>query len=162
MVAGNDSVAANTAEVAKENFTRLGFNVRLRVVSPEVMYTKFCNVPAANVDICPNVSWILDFADGQTMLDPTFNGKNILPQNNSNWSQLDVPKINAAMGQAELLTDPEERASAWATIDKLVTAYAPGILYVWDKTPVIKSSNVHAAASASNGGFLDYTFTRLK
>ena len=45
----------------------------------------------------------------QTMLDPTFNGKNILEQGNSNWSELDDPTINKAMDKAELLPK-EERA----------------------------------------------------
>ena len=60
--------------------------------------------------ICPNVSWGKDFADPQTILGPTFDGDNIIPQWNSNWPELDVPEINQAMDDAALLTDPEERA----------------------------------------------------
>ena len=52
------------------------------------MYTRFCNSPSANVAICPNVSWGKDFGDAQTILDPTFNGKNIVQQGNSNWPEL--------------------------------------------------------------------------
>ena len=48
------------------------------------MYTRFCSIPNANVAICPSVGWGKDFADAQTMLDPTFNGENILPQANNN------------------------------------------------------------------------------
>ena len=91
----------------------MGFKVRLRLVTQDAMYTRFCNSPPANVAICPNVSWGKDFADAQTMLDPTFNGKNIVQQGNSNWPELNDPKINAAMDKAELLTDPKERADAW-------------------------------------------------
>ena len=53
----------------------------------------------ADIDVCPNVGWFKDFSDPQTMLSPTFDGKNILPQNNSNMSVLDVPEINAAHDQ---------------------------------------------------------------
>ena len=35
------------------------------------------------------------------MLDPTFNGANILPENNSNWPQLNDPAINTAIDKAE-------------------------------------------------------------
>ena len=44
-------------------------------VAQSTMYTKFCNVPKANVAVCPNVGWLKDFADRQTILDPTFNGE---------------------------------------------------------------------------------------
>ena len=80
MVGTTEGVAQKTAEVAKENFEQLGFKVRLRLVTQDAMYTKFCNVPTADVAICPNVSWGKDFGDAQTILDPTFNGDNIIPQ----------------------------------------------------------------------------------
>jgi peptide/nickel transport system substrate-binding protein len=114
------------------------------------MYTKFCNVPKANVAICPNVGWLKDFADPQTYLDPTFNGENILPANNSNWSQLDDKQINADMNAAELLTDPDERAQAWADIDKKITDLAPAINWLWDKTPNIRSENVNGVIDEDN------------
>ena len=53
--------------------------------------TKYCGFPAAAVAVCPNVGWTRDFADGQTYLDPTFNGENIHPVGNANVSQLDDP-----------------------------------------------------------------------
>jgi peptide/nickel transport system substrate-binding protein len=150
MVSDNEGVGAKTAEVAKEQFEKFGFKIRLRQVTHEAMYTKFCNVPKANVAICPNVGWLKDFADPQTYLDPTFNGENILPQNNSNWSQLDDKKINADMNAAELLTDPDERAQAWADIDKEITDLAPAINWLWDKTPNIRSENVNGVIDEDN------------
>ena len=32
--------------------------------------------------VCPTTGWAKDFNDGQTILDPTFNGKNIVPSGN--------------------------------------------------------------------------------
>ena len=80
--------------------------MNLNAVIRSTMYSKFCGVPKAKVAVCPSVGWLKDFADAQTVLDPTFNGKNILPSNNSNWPQLNDPKINAAMDQAETILDP--------------------------------------------------------
>ena len=151
MIADNEGVGAKTAEVAKEQFERLGFKVNMRQVTHESMYTKFCGIPKQNVAICPNVGWLKDFADPQTYLDPTFNGANILPANNNNWSQLDVPEINKAMEEAEMLTDPAERAQAWADIDKMITDEAPAINWLWDKTPNIRSENVNAVIDEDNG-----------
>jgi peptide/nickel transport system substrate-binding protein len=150
MVGDNEGVGAKTAEVAKEQFERLGFKIRLRQVTHEAMYTKFCNVPRAEVPICPNVGWLKDFADPQTYLDPTFNGENILPANNSNWSQLDNKQLNEEMNAAKLLTDPEERAQAWAEIDKKITDLAPAVNWLWDKTPNIRSENVVGVVDEDN------------
>jgi peptide/nickel transport system substrate-binding protein len=161
MVGTAEGVAQKAAEVAKQNFEDLGFQVTLRLVTQDAMYTKFCNVPKAAVAICPNYGWLKDFADGQTFLDPTFNGKNILPANNSNISQLNDPKINQAMRDAEVLTDPEERAKAWGAIDKLITAQAPVIPWNWDKQPVIRSADVNGVVNEFNAQW-DLSFTSVK
>jgi peptide/nickel transport system substrate-binding protein len=158
MVADTEGVGAKTAEVAKEEFARFGFKVRLRQVEHAAMYTKFCNVPSADVAICPNVGWLKDFADPQTYLDPTFNGENILKQNNSNWSEIDDKALNKEMNTAKLLTDPAERAQAWADIDKKITGLAPAINWIWDKSENIESSNVNGVIDKDNALFsLSYT-----
>jgi peptide/nickel transport system substrate-binding protein len=160
MVGSNAGVAAKTAEVAKEQLEKMGFNIQMRLVQQQTMYTRYCNTPSAKVAICPNVGWLKDFADGQTMLDPTFNGKNILEQGNSNWAQLNDPTINKAMDDAELLPK-EERAAAWANIDKMVTAQAPVVSWIWDKQPLIQSANVNGVASISNAQW-ELAWTSLK
>jgi peptide/nickel transport system substrate-binding protein len=125
------------------------------------MYTKFCNVPKANVAICPNVGWLKDFSDAQTYLDPTFNGKNIIPTGNSNWPQLNDPTINKMMDNAETISDPQQRAQAWAEIDKKLTDIVPVVPWFWDKDPLIHSKNVNAVANAFNAQW-DLSFTSIK
>jgi len=149
MVGDNTGVGAKTAQVASEQLKNMGFNIVLRQVQHQTMYTKYCNSPAAKVAICPNVGWLKDFSDPQTILDPTFNGKNILAQGNSNWSQLDVPAVNKAMDKAELLPK-EQRAQAWADIDKMIMEQAPAVVWIWDNDVLIESSNVNGVASVSN------------
>ena len=161
MIGTSEGVAQNAAEIAKENFERLGFDVRLRLVTQDAMLTKFCSVPSANVAICPNVSWGKDFGDPQTILDPTFNGDNIIPQLNSNWPELDVPEINAAMDEAALLTDPEERARAWARIDRMITEQAPVVSWLWDRQPLLRSADVNGVASEFNAQW-DLAWTSLR
>jgi peptide/nickel transport system substrate-binding protein len=161
MVGTSEGVAQKAAEVAKENFEKMGFKIRLRLVTQDAMYTKFCNSPPAKVAICPNVGWLKDFADPQTYLDPTFNGENILQTGNSNWPQLNDKALNAEMDKAKLLTDPEERAKAWGEIDKKLSELAPAVPWVVDKDPLIASDNVNAVASANNGQW-DLSSTSLK
>jgi peptide/nickel transport system substrate-binding protein len=95
------------------------------------------------------------------MLDPTFNGKNILPANNSNWPQLDVPAINQAMDKAETVVGTDARAKAWGQIDKQVTATAGPIPWQWDKSVLVKSTNVKAVINNANAAW-DISFTSLK
>jgi peptide/nickel transport system substrate-binding protein len=161
MVGTSEGVAQNTAEVAKENFEKLGFKVRLRLVTHDAMITKFCTVPSAKVAICPNVSWGKDFGDSQTILDPTFNGANIAPQMNPNFSQFDNPAINKAMDDAAVVSDPRERAEAWARINRMITEQAPLVSWIWDKDTLLRSADVNGVASQFNSQW-DLAWTSLK
>jgi peptide/nickel transport system substrate-binding protein len=161
MVGTSEGVAQKAAEVAKENFEKMGFKIRLRLVTQDAMYTKFCNSPPAKVAICPNVGWLKDFSDAQTYLDPTFNGANILQTGNSNWSQLNDPQLNKMMDDSKTITDPAERGKAWGEIDKRLTELAPAVDWVWDKTPGIRSANVNGVSSEFLGQW-DLAFTSLK
>ena len=124
------------------------------------MYTKYCQVPKSQPPICPSVGWLKDFPDPETILDLTFKGKNILQTGNSNFPNLNVPEIDAAMTKAEIATG-DERIKAWAEVDKMITEQAPGILWLWDKQPNLQSSDVNGVLSASNATW-DFTFTSMK
>jgi peptide/nickel transport system substrate-binding protein len=161
MVGSAGGVAQKDAEIAKETLEKLGFKVLLRLVAQNSMFTKYCNVPAAKVAICPNVSWGKDFSDGQTFLDPAFNGANILPEGNSNWAQLDDPTVNRALDRAKTITGLAARARAFGAIDELVTARSPVIPWLWDKTPLLESADVAGVPSLYNSAW-DISFTSLR
>jgi peptide/nickel transport system substrate-binding protein len=161
MVADNSTVQKAAAQVALNSFQKLGFEINFRPVTRDTMYSKFCGVPKSQPEICPSVGWLKDFADPQTMLGPTFNGKNIVPTNNVNWPQLDDPKLNREMDRAETIIDPAERAQAWARIDEQVTATAGAIPWQWDKSTLVKSTNVNAVINKANAAW-DLNYTSLK
>ena len=72
---------------------RSGFKLNFRIVPSGTLYTKFCGVrQGEHPRSAPNVGWFKDFADPQSMLDPTFNGDNILEQGNVNWPHLQRPR----------------------------------------------------------------------
>jgi peptide/nickel transport system substrate-binding protein len=154
-------VDKQVSEVARDEFAKLGFKVNLREVSSDAMYTKFCNVPKTNYNVCTTVGWIADFKDPQAVLDVPFNGEAIVPTNNSNWPLLNVPAINKAMDKAKYVSDPNQRKEAWAKIDKMITAQAPAVPYNWDTQPSVWSSNVNAVMNLNNG-MTDFAFTSLK
>jgi peptide/nickel transport system substrate-binding protein len=146
--------------VAADQLRTMGFNPTIQSVPHEKMLL-ICGIPAKEPEVCPNVGWFKDFYDPQTLLGPTFSGKNILPENNSTWPQLNNPQINAAMDKAAVLTDQAARAKAWAAIDKQVVAQAPGVPYVWDRQPNAESKDVAGVINDFNSVW-DLSFTALK
>jgi peptide/nickel transport system substrate-binding protein len=148
---GNDSVLIvgdnadpdrSIAQIVEQQLTEMGFDVNLRLVTRDTMYTKFCGTRDSGVNVCPSVGWAQDFADPQTMFDPTFNGENVLETGNVNWPELDVPEINQAITQAKEEADPDARAQAWADVNKMVVDQAPAIPYMWDYSVGATSPNV--------------------
>ncbi|HEX4626279.1 MAG TPA: ABC transporter substrate-binding protein [Solirubrobacteraceae bacterium] len=162
LVVGDDSgVGGRAAEVAASQLQDMGFSVNFRQVPHSTMYTKFCNVPKAAVAFCPNTGWFKDFFDSQTLLDPTFNGANILQENNSNWPQMNDPTVNKLLDQAKVTVGRDARAKLFAQADQKITMLAPNVPWVWDKQPNIVSKNVAAVGSSFNAT-VDLNFTSIK
>jgi len=161
MVGDDSPPGSDTAAVVKSQLEELGFKVNFQKVTHDIMYTKFCSTPSNAPEVCPNVGWLKDFNDGQSMLDPTFNGQNVVPENNSNWPQLNDPKINKAIDDATLIDNLDERNQAWANVDEMVTASAATIPYIWDDQANIQSADVAGVINKFNANW-DLSFTSLK
>ena len=159
-VSDNATQQKNVSQVVVAQFEKLGFEVEMRYVTRDSMYTKFCQVPSNQPDVCPSVGWLKDYADPETLLGPVFNGKNILEEGNSNFALLDEPEINEAMDEAELINDQAERNAAWGEVDKMLTETAAGIPWLWDKQPMLRSQDVNGVVSQSNAAW-DLTFTSI-
>jgi peptide/nickel transport system substrate-binding protein len=160
-VSDNATQQLNVSQVAQQQFAKLGFKVKIKAVTRDSMYTKFCQVKKAEPPICPSVGWLKDFADPETLLGPVFNGKNILDVGNSNFAQLNDPKVNALMDKAEVVNDPAKRNQAWGDVDKAITDAAPGIPWLWDKQPVLHSKDVNGVIN-TNLATWDFTATSVK
>jgi peptide/nickel transport system substrate-binding protein len=160
-VSDNATQQKNMTQVAVAQFEKLGFKVDMKYVVRDSMYTKFCQVPSNQPDVCPSVGWLKDFADPETLLDPVFNGKNILDEGNSNFALLDDPEINKAIDEAEVVNDPAERKQAWGNVDKMITEAAAGIPWLWDTQAMLRSANVNAVVG-QNLATWDLAFTSIK
>lgn len=142
MVTDTTSEGRRFGEIMRQTLASLGIEVDVVIVSRDTMYSSYCNVPSKHVGVCPNVGWVGQFGDGQTVLDQTFNGAAIVPVNNSNWPLLDVPFVNDAIDQAKDLEGVERRAEAWGKADRQITALAPAVPILWRDVAFISSSNV--------------------
>jgi peptide/nickel transport system substrate-binding protein len=148
--AGNQKAAA---QVVLNSLQKLGFQVNFRATTRDTMYSKFCGVPKNEPEICPSVGWLKDFADPQTMLDPVFNGKNIVQTGNVNWSQLNDPTLNSEMDKAETVVGDQARAQAWAKIDKDIMGTAAAVPWMWDKPYLVRSANVVPVLNQANAAW---------
>jgi peptide/nickel transport system substrate-binding protein len=154
-VADNEAPASNTALEVQGELSQLGFKLNFREVPHATVLSRFCLVPKAAVAICPTLGWGKDFFDAQSMIDPVFNGKNIVPTGNSNTAQANNPSLNAQMNAAEKITDPTQRAAAWGKLDDAVTAQAYVIPWLWDNEVTFASKNIHGVNWAFNGNTWD-------
>ena len=150
------------AQIVDQTLQDLGFQTRLKIVDPSIYYSRFCALPRARVNVCPNVGWIRDFADPQTVLNLPFNGAFIAPENSPNISQLNDPAINRAMARAELTIGTEARARAWGDIDRQITATAAAVPWLWDKQPNLFSRDVRCVPQLWNQGHCDLAYTSLR
>jgi peptide/nickel transport system substrate-binding protein len=149
MVTDTTSRGKRFAEILRQAIESLGIDVDEVQVSRETMYSTYCNVPAKRVAVCPNVGWVGQFGDGQTVLDPTFNGAAIMPVNNSNWPMLDLPSINRAIDRAKQVRGEQARAASWGRVDRQITALAPAVPIVWLDISYLTSANVNLVLERS-------------
>src|SRR5215208_1235713 len=161
LVCDDDDPGKKVCLVADQQLTQLGFETDTQFVQHDDVLGKYCGVPKNQPNVCPNVGWIKDFYDPQTLLDATFNPVNVLPENNSNYPQLTDKKLQAAFEEAEVLTEPAQRARAYAEINKMITAQAPAVPYVWDKQAAVRSEDVNGVINQFNSVW-DLTFTSVK
>jgi len=161
IIGSSGDPARKDAELVNSALQNLGFKTDFTAVEESVMYSKYCGVPARDIDVCPNVGWLRDFADPQTILDLAFSGWSIAPRNNPNWSQVNDPQINAAIKAAELTSGDAARAQAWGGVDKLLVAKAVAIPWIFDRGPEIRSRDVRGVSDLWNGGTWDLSYTSL-
>ncbi|MET0770456.1 MAG: ABC transporter substrate-binding protein [Solirubrobacteraceae bacterium] len=161
IVGDNAEPDKSIAQITEQQLNEMGFNTKLRLVTRDTMLTRFCNVPDSEVNVCPSVGWSLDFADPQTMLDPTFNGENIIPSQNSNWPEVDDPQLNDEIDSAKLVTEPAERAQAWADVNHSIMERALSIPYMWDYQSVVISPNMRGVQSGYSTTW-DWNFTSVR
>jgi peptide/nickel transport system substrate-binding protein len=162
IVGAKGNPAEQDAEIVNQTLKNLGFTTKFTLVETSTMYAKYCNVPKEEINVCPNVGWIADFPDAQTVLDITFNGKFINATGNLNWGQTNVPKLNAAITAAETVSGTTARANAWAKVDNEIVENAAAVPFDWDKQASIEGSQVAGVGDIWDVGEWDYSYTSLK
>jgi peptide/nickel transport system substrate-binding protein len=161
-VADDESPAKETAEAFQSQVAKIGIELKLREVPHATMLSKYCQVPKAAVAICPNFGWGADFFSAQSMIDPLFNGKNIIPSGNVNSAQVNDPALNAQIEKAKTVTDPAAAAKAWGELDREVTDQSYFVTWLWDNNVGLQSSDMNGVPSKFNSGEWDLAFSSFE
>src|SRR3954454_7160197 len=156
----NDEPGHSVCLVAQEDLRKMGFQPSIQPLPHEKVNT-VCGIPKQEPEVCPNFGWFKDFYDPATMISLPFGGQSIPPEGNSNWPQLNDPKINSAIAKAEPLTNFAERVKAFSAINKMVVAQAPGVPFLWETQPNVRSKDVKGAMNQYMGVW-DVANTSLK
>ena len=161
VVAGNSPPEKLVAQLVQAQFEKLGFRIRLRFVPSDALFTNWCTVPSRKILTCGSgLAWLKDFPDPQPMLQPVFDGHAIKASNNSNYSQLDDPAINAAMAKAVYLRGAARR-QAWGRIDRMIVAQAAVVPLQWEVATLIRSKDVVGVPNVYFASW-DLSYTSLK
>ncbi|WP_157251985.1 ABC transporter substrate-binding protein [Patulibacter americanus] len=163
MIGANADPGKAAAQVAANEFKKMGFKVRLRLVPQDAVYNEWCGQRTKKVAICGTAGWFKDFNDASTLLQVPFYGGAIPKEKGQvsyNLSFLNDPAVNAAVEKA-LPTTGDERLKAWAEVDKAIVMAAPAVPFVADKTTSVRSKDVAGVPSSFNS-LWDLNFTSLK
>jgi peptide/nickel transport system substrate-binding protein len=154
-IADNTPPASNTAQAIQQELSQIGLKLNFREVPHATMLSKFCEIKAAQVAICPNLGWGKDFYDSQSMIDPVFSAHALGPAT-TNMAQVNNPQLTAQIDKAVQIVDPTQRAAAWGALDKEVTSEAYVVTWLWDNDVAYASKNVHRVTWAFNANGPDY------
>ncbi|MEJ7798741.1 MAG: ABC transporter substrate-binding protein [Solirubrobacteraceae bacterium] len=162
MVGDDQPPGSTTGEAVRDQLEKLGFELDYRRASPTSALSAACGTRGSRVAICPNGAWGKDFFDAQSMLDPVFNGENLMAGvSGPNLSQVDDPELDAGLEIAAAQTDPRKRAEAYGEIDRTVTGRAYVVPWLWDNQTNLVSDNVKGVVNRFNASW-DMAYMSLK
>jgi peptide/nickel transport system substrate-binding protein len=120
----NNEATAYYQDVLK----KLGFNAKLKEVNAEDYFTLTSNLSTPNLDT-GWLDWYEDYPHPNDFFQPLLSGESILPEENSNFAQIDEPKLNAKI--AKLSKEPlgAEQEAEYASLDREYMELAPWAPY---------------------------------
>jgi peptide/nickel transport system substrate-binding protein len=108
--------------------TKLGFNAKLKEINADNYSAIIGNENTPDLDT-GWYDWFEDYPHPNDFFQPLLAGESILPENNTNFSQTDIPKLNARLAKLgeETLGPKQERE--YAEVDREFMEEAPWAPY---------------------------------
>jgi peptide/nickel transport system substrate-binding protein len=175
-ITGDRSVEVGFIPALTQNLKSIGLNIKDRVLKDA--YTPI-QTPRLNTPFSTRPGWGKDYADALTFYGPLFDGNNIIPQGNTNYSLLgitpaiakkvgvkgdvaNVPSINPDLAKCGVLVGTP-RVSCYAALDKKLTwNIVPWVPYLWSYAQSVSSKNVTKFEFDQFGGTIAYAHVAVK
>ncbi len=125
-----DSESPNNeaGEYFAELLNEIGFHTELKIVNADNYFTVIGNLTTPNLDVGWS-DWYEDYPHPGDFFTGLLSGEAILPTNNGNLAQLDVPAFNAKIKRLESQKFDSKTESEYAELDKEVMEQAPWAPY---------------------------------
>ena len=120
----NNEAAAYYQGVLK----KLGFNAKLKEIAAEDFFPLIGNQSTPDLDT-GWLDWYEDYPHPNDFFQPLLSGESILPQENSNFAQIDDPKLNAKIAQLEEEPLGPKQEAEYADLDREYMEQAPWAPY---------------------------------
>ncbi len=136
---GKDQAAAFQASMKK-----IGVTINIDAVDPSVYYTTIGDIKKEPEFVI--AAWGPDWPSASTVIPPLFDGTQIVPQGNQNFSQLNDPAVNAEIVRITGISDQAAAAKEWGKLDrKIMEEHAPIFPLLNDAAIYLVGSNVKGA-----------------
>jgi peptide/nickel transport system substrate-binding protein len=120
----NNEATAYYQDVLK----KLGFNAKLKEVNAEDYFTLTSNLSTPDLDT-GWLDWYEDYPNPNDFFQPLLSGESILPEENSNFAQIDEPKLNAKIAQLSKEPLGPKQEAEYAALDREYMELAPWAPY---------------------------------
>jgi len=133
---------------------KIGVKVTINAVDPGVYYSTIGDVKKQTE--FGVAGWGPDWPAASTVIPPLFDGRQIVPTGNQNFSQLNESTVNDEMDRISAITDLDKAAEEWGNLDeKILKDYAPIFPLLNEKAIFIVGKNVKGAFMHSFYGLPD-------
>lgn len=124
----NESENEAAAVYYDDVLSQLGFNTTLKIINADNYFTVIGNQSTPELDTGWS-DWFQDYPHPNDFFQPLLAGESILPTNNGNLPEIDVPEFNEKISKlGEEALGPEQEA-AYAELDKEYMEQAPWAPY---------------------------------
>jgi peptide/nickel transport system substrate-binding protein len=120
---------------------RAGVTIKIAQVDSSVYYTTIGDIKREPEFVI--AAWGPDWPSASTVIPPLFDGRQIVPQGNQNFSQLNEKVVNDEMDRIAALTDAKAANKAWGDLDETIMEdFAPIFPLLNDKAIFLYGSSV--------------------
>lgn len=149
----NTETQQKVAAAVVESFKRIGVTVVPNPIERKQYYTTIGKTSVQNE--LSIAGWGPDWPNGSSVIPPLFDGRQIVPEGNQNFAQLDDPEINQLLDAANNEADLDKQAELWGDLDQKVQEKAATINLIYDKIVQLRGSKVGGAYLAAAYGYFD-------